>query len=133
MKRSGIIGSVLVAILIFGYSDLAAQGEVINDVKTSLKAGSSKELIKFLNKNTDIDIEGDRSTYSRTQAEVVFKDFFKNYQPTDFQIIHQGSSKAGSPYVIGQYTYKGGTFRVWIRLKEEDEQYLIHAMSFYKD
>ena len=111
----------------------AGQGEVINNVKTALKVGNSKELVRFLYKNSDIDIDGDRDTYSRTQAEAVLKEFFKNYPPTDFNIIHQGASRAGSPYVIGQYTYKEGSYRVWIRLKEEEEQFHVHAMSFYKD
>ena len=88
--------------LLIGFTNLRAQGDIISDVKSALNAGSSKELVKFLDKTTEIDIDGDRSSYSRTQAEVVLKDFFKNYPPTNFQIIHQGASRAGSPYVIGQ-------------------------------
>ena len=110
------------------------QGDVISQVKGALNAGSSKELVKYLDKNSDIDIDGEKSTFSKTQAEVVLKDFFQSFPPTNFQIIHQGASRAGSPYVIGQYTYKSGSFRVWIRLKQVNESsYLVHAMSFYKD
>ena len=107
--------------LLIGFTNLRAQGDIISDVKSALNAGSSKELVKFLDKTTEIDIDG------------VLKDFFKNYPPTNFQIIHQGASRAGSPYVIGQYTFKDGLFRVWIRLKKEDEVFRVHAMSFYKD
>jgi hypothetical protein len=114
-------------------AQIFAQGEVISNVRVALKAGSSKELVKYLNKNTDIDLDGDNSSYSKAQAEVVLKEFFKDYPPTNFQIIHQGASKAGSPYVIGQYSYNSGSFRVWIRLKDEGDNYLVHAMSFYKD
>jgi len=109
------------------------QGEVISSVRIALNAGSSKELVKYLNKSTDIDLDGDNTSYSKAQAEVVLKGFFKDYPPTNFQIIHQGASKAGSPYVIGQYSYKSGSFRVWIRLKDNEGIYLVHAMSFYKD
>jgi len=111
-----------------------AQGDIISKVKGALNTGSSKELVKYLDKTSDIDIEGEKSTFSKTQAEVVLKDFFQNYPPTSFQIIHQGASKAGSPYVIGQYSHKAGSFRVWIRLKEvTDDSYVVHAMSFYED
>ena len=133
MKNTGVTGGLLAILLLIGFTDLRAQGDVISDVKSALNAGSSKELVKFLDKTTDIDVDGDRSSYSRTQAEVVLKDFFKKYPPTNFQIIHQGASRAGSPYVIGQYTFKAGTFRVWIILKKEDEIFRVHAMSFYKD
>jgi len=110
-----------------------SQGDVISNVRAALKAGSSKELVKNLYKTTDLDFDGDNSSFGKTQAEVVLKDFFKKNPPTDFKIIHQGASKAGSPYVIGQYSCKSGSYRVWIRLKEEGTDYRVHAMSFYKD
>ena len=113
---------------------LIAQGDVINQVKSALNTGSSKELVKYLDKTSDIDIEGEKAAYSKTQAEEILKDFFQSYPPTNFQIVHQGASRAGSPYVIGQYSYKSGSFRVWIRLKEvSDATYQVHALSFYKD
>ena len=113
---------------------LYGQGDTITLVKGALNVGSSKELVKYLDKNTDLDFEGNKSTYSKTQAEEVLKDFFQNYPPTNFQIVHQGASRGGSPYVIGEYSHKSGSFRVWIRLKQLDESsFLVHAISFYKD
>jgi len=135
MESKRIFLYIALTILIVGINSRSyGQGEVISNVKGALNAGSSKELVKYLDKNSDIDIEGEKSTFSKTQAEVVLKDFFQNYPPTNFQIIHQGASKAGSPYVIGQYSHKSGSFRVWIRLKEISENsYVVHAMSFYED
>ena len=121
------------ALILSTTQKIFGQGDVISNVRVALKSGSSKELVKYLYKSTDIDLDGDNTSYSKAQAEVVLKGFFKDYPPTDFQIVHQGASKAGSPYVIGQYSYKTGSFRVWIRLKEEGSIYLVHAMSFYKD
>ncbi len=120
-------------LLLFFTLGTYAQGDVINDVRAALKAGSSKEVVKLLNKSTDLDFDGENSSYGKTQAEAVLKDFFKKNPPTDFKIIHQGASNAGAPYVIGQYSYKEGSFRVLIRLKEEGSLFRIHAMSFYKD
>ena len=135
MEIKRIILFIALVISILGVqSRVYGQGDVISKVKGALNTGSSKELVKYLDKASDIDIEGEKSTFSKTQAEVVLKDFFQNYPPTSFQIIHQGASKAGSPYVIGQYSHKTGSFRVWIRLKElSEDNYVVHAMSFYKD
>jgi hypothetical protein len=124
---------VLVTALLLHSSMLMAQSEVITNVRIALKAGSSKEMVKYFYKTTDLDFDGNNSSYGKTQAEVVLKEFFKNNPPVDFKIIHQGASKAGSPYVIGQYTFENGSYRVWIRLKEQGEDYQVHAMSFYKD
>ncbi len=131
MKYQFVI--LILSALLFHFGDTQAQGDVISNVRAALKAGSSKELVKNLHKTTDLDFDGDNSSYGKTQAEVVLKEFFKKNPPTDFKIIHQGASKAGSPYVIGQYSHKSGSFRVWIRLKEEGSDYSVHAMSFYKD
>ena len=132
--RKILIYGILTLVLVGSHTHIQAQGDVISQVKSALNTGSSKELIKYLDKTSDIDIEGDKSAYSKTQAEVVLKDFFQNYPPTNFQIIHQGASRAGSPYVIGQYSFKSGSFRVWIRLKQlSEEKYVVHALAFYKD
>jgi len=119
--------------LFFSFGCVYGQDEVISNVRAALKAGSSKEIVKYLNKSTDLDFDGDNSSYGKTQAEIVLKEFFKKNPPTDFKIIHQGASKAGSPYIIGQYSFKSGSYRVLIRLKEEGTNYRVHAMSFYKD
>ena len=135
MKLRRIIIYIALTLCFLGLNtSLFGQGDIISQVKSALNAGSSKELIKYLDKTSDIDIEGEKASYSKTQAEVILKDFFQSYPPTNFQIIHQGASRAGSPYVIGQYSFKSGSFRVWIRLKEvTDDSYQVHALSFYKD
>jgi hypothetical protein len=132
-KRIFIFSALALCFLGFNTA-LFGQGDVITQVKSALNTGSSKELVKYLDKTSDIDIEGEKASYSKTQAEVILKDFFQSYPPINFQIVHQGASRAGSPYVIGQYSYKSGSFRVWIRLKEiSDHSYQVHALSFYKD
>lgn len=112
-----------------GYS----QAEIINDVKEAIKTGSSKEIAKFLNQSVDVTLNDDMQNYSKTQAEYVLKDFFKNSPPTSFTIVHQGASKGGLPYAIGQYISKEDTFRVWVRIKNSSNQYLIHEISFIKE
>ena len=109
------------------------QGEIIDDVKNAIKTGSSKELTKFLNSNVDVTIDGNVESYSKTQAEFALRDFFKNNPPSSFTIVHQGSSKGGLPYAIGQYLTNNETYRVWMRIKQTDGRYLIHEISFIKE
>lgn len=109
------------------------QGEIINEVKEAIKTGSSKEIAKFLNANVDVTLDGNMQSYSKTQAEFVLKDFFKNNPPSSFTIVHQGASKGGLPYAIGQYISKDNTYRVWVRIKDTGNKYLIHEISFIKE
>ena len=109
------------------------QSEVINNMRAALKAGSSKEFVKNFNTMVELNFEGEKSNYSRSQAELVLKEFFKKYPPTDFQYIHKGASKQGLTYVIGKYTFEDGSFRVWILIKKFGEEYLVDSIDFSRE
>ena len=115
------------------YHPISAQSEVINNVRSSIKAGSSKELSKYLGDMVSLEIEGVQSNYSKTQAEYVLRDFFKKYRPTDFQYVHQGASEGGLKYAIGRYSYDGGSFRVVLRSKNIGGTYKVSSLDFTKE
>ncbi len=134
INKKGLAHIPVILILIWLLSSQAmAQSDVINNVRASLKTGSSKELVKSFNTTVELNFDGKKSTYSRTQAEFVLKDFFKKYPPTDFQYIHQGSSKQGLTYVIGKYTYDTGSFRVLLYIKNFSGQYKVDLIDFSKE
>ena len=110
-----------------------AQSETIKNVRTALKAGSSKELVKNFNRTIELNFDGEKSNYSRTQAEFVLRDFFKKYPPSDFQYIHQGASKQGLTYVIGKYTFESGSFRVLLYIKKFNESYFVDLIDFSRE
>lgn len=109
------------------------QGNIINQVKEAIKTGSSKEIAQYLHPQVDLTINGEMNNYSKTQAEYVLREFFRENPPSSFTIVHQGSSKGGLPYAIGQYLSNGSTYRVWMRIKDLDSQYLVHEISFIRE
>ena len=113
--------------------ELRGQSTVINNMRAALKAGSSKEFVKNFNTMVELNFEGEKRNYSRSQAELVLKEFFKKYPPTDFQYIHKGASKQGLTYVIGKYTFEDGSFRVWILIKKFDENYMVDSIDFSRE
>ncbi|MEP2773310.1 MAG: DUF4783 domain-containing protein [Fulvivirga sp.] len=131
MRNTLTFGIVFILALISG--QVAAQSDIVDDVKEAIKAGSSKECAKYFNESLDVTIDGEMKSYSRIQAEYVLRDFFKQHPPSSFSIVHQGSSKGGLSFAIGQYISKKDTFRVWMRIKNTSSQYLIHEMSFIKE
>ena len=110
-----------------------AQSEVVDNIKIAMKAGSSKELSKYFSNNVDVTIDGDIQPFSRTQAEYELRDFFKNHVPDNFTIIHQGASKGGLHFAIGQYVSKSDTFRIFFRIKGTEGKYLIHEITIDKE
>ena len=123
----------LVAMAFAIYQPAYAQSEVINNVRSSIKAGSSKELSNYLGDMISLEIDGVQSNYSKTQAEYVLKDFFKKYPPNDFQYVHQGASEGGLKYAIGRYSYEGGSFRVVLRSKVVNGSYKVSSLDFTKE
>jgi hypothetical protein len=109
------------------------KGDIVSQVKETIKAGSAKELAKYLHQSVDINVEGKQENYSKAQAEFVLRDFFKTHAPSDFSIIHQGSSKSGQPFAIGQYKSNAENYRVFMKIKTVNDQPLIHEISFSKE
>jgi len=124
--------SILFFATAFAQSAGAQNADAIAQVSEAIKAGSAKELTKFLNPTVDVTIEGKVENYSKAQAEFVLRDFFKAHPPSEFNIIHQGQSKGGQPFAIGQYKSQQDTYRVWMKLKAEGNQQLIQEISFVR-
>ena len=112
---------------------LWAQADNFAPMKDALKAGSAKELAKYFNQTVEMNLEGNSSSYSKAQAEFVFRDFFKKHPVTEFNILHTGSSKGGLQFAIGRYSATGENYNVVIRLKEVEGANLIHEINFVKE
>lgn len=132
MKLNRLKAFIVFAILTLQMFGVKAQNDVIHEVRETIKAGSAKELSRFLFQTVDVTIEGKVQSYSKAQAEFVFRDFFRQHPPSSFDIIHQGSSKGGQPFAIGQYKSADETYRVFMKIKAVNRQQLLHEISFSK-
>lgn len=132
------IRSIYPIILIFlavGLAEVkvAAQDTIFAPFKEVIKAGNSKDMVKFLNQSVDMNLDGEVNTFSKAQAEFALRDFFKKHPPKDFSIVHTGSSKGGLQFAIGRYLSNGESYSALIRVKEVEEAYLIHEINFVKE
>jgi hypothetical protein len=127
-------------------SELRAQAETItNAAQAAIRLGDSKELARHFNALVELKIQDanmsktNTKDYSKTQAEYILKEFFRDNPPQSFEYIHKGSSKEGNlSYVIGKYTCrdrnnKTGSFRVFMKLKQQNGNYVIDVIDFSKD
>lgn len=137
MKNFKHIVAVFTLFLVTGLmsvEQVKAQGDVMGNVKSAVKAGSSKDLARNFNTVVELTLDGkDATNYSNTQAEFVMKNFFSKNAPMNFDYSHQGASEKGQRYAIGTYTAKSGSYTVLVRLKETNGRYLIQSMNFIKD
>ena len=109
----------------------AATLEIFDDISSSIKVGDVKSLAKNFNTSIDLTVGNQESTYSKAQAEQVLRDFFVTNKPSTFSIIHQGLSKEGAKYAIGNLvTAQGKTFRVYVYVKQVSGNFLINELRF---
>ena len=133
MKGNRLTALFIITALSLTVFSAFGQTDVIVQIKETLKAGSAKELSTYLNATVDVTIDGNLQNYSKAQAEFVFRDFFKQHPPGEFNIIHQGTSKGGQTFGIGQYKSGSETYRVYMKIKAVDNQQLVHEISFAKE
>jgi hypothetical protein len=129
MRTRTVFTTLLYVMLSFS----ASAQDVFAPIKDAIKASNAKEVIKFFNTSVDMNLAGEASMYSKTQAEFVLRDFFKKYPATEFRIQHTGSSKGGLQFAIGEYVSNADVFDVLIRVKEVSGAYLIHEINFVKE
>ncbi|WP_375585113.1 DUF4783 domain-containing protein [Cyclobacterium xiamenense] len=103
------------------------------DVEFAMQQGSSKELSKYLDSRVEISFDNSKHDFSRSQAEIVLRDFFKDQPSQGFDLQQVGQTSETVSYLIGTYRSTGNSFRVLIRRKKNDQQsFLIYSMEFIR-
>jgi hypothetical protein len=122
-----LISSILplVAFLFLNFS-VEAQG--FDNIANAFKAGNSSELATHFDNNVEITIKSGANSYSKSQAEMVLKNFFTTHTPKSFAIAHQGTSPEGSKYFIGNLATSSGNFRAYVYAKTVNKVLVIQEI-----
>ena len=101
-------------------------------ISLAFKAGNSMELAKYFNSNIELVVIQQEDIYSKIQAERILRDFFKNFPPKKFTILHYGGKK-DSKYTISELITDNTTFRVYFLLKIREGKLLIYQLRIEKE
>jgi hypothetical protein len=101
----------------------------IENVIAAIRSGSAAQVAKFFDSNVEITTPDKSNSYSKSQAEMVLKDFFDINPVKSFEIIHKGES-AGSQYCIGTLQTKTGVYRTTIFMKQKGENQVLQELRF---
>ena len=101
----------------------------ISDVVIAMKVGNAAQVARSFDTNVEISMPDKSNSYSKSQAELVLKDFFSNNAVKGFDIIHKGEN-AGSEYCIGTLVTKNGAFRTTIFMKQKGDAQLLQELRF---
>jgi hypothetical protein len=86
--------------------------DISDDVAAAIKSGSAAGISKFFAASVDLKVLDKENIYSKSQAELIIKDFFAKHSVKNFSIAHKSALKNDSQFAIGTLETPTGKFRV---------------------
>ena len=128
MKKLRIHLTLIVALSML---NIAAVGDdIFDDICKSFQSAEVTSYSKYLGNNVELTIDNREVIYSRSQAELILKDFFAKNPPKTIALTHKSSSGGSRSFAIATYTSSNGnTYRVTI---VTNSQSLIQELKFEK-
>ncbi len=106
----------------------------LEDVVNAIKSNRVSDMTKYFDNIVPITINNVQSTYSRTQAELVLKDFLGKNTPIDITILNSGAPTPSSKFAIGDLSTNTGKYSIYILFKLKDNtNYLLQEIRLNKE
>ena len=121
MKRFLLIS--LTSLLLFSFTVFSGIADVINAFKT----GNASEMSRYFDNTVEITLPEKSSSYSKSQAELILRDFFAGNSVKSFTVVHQGEN-AGSQFCIGTLVTKTSSYRTTIYMKQKGDKQLVQEI-----
>ena len=101
----------------------------IDEVATAFRSGNVDRLSPYLDYRVDIALPEKTDTYSKSQAEMIIRDFFDNNGVRNFQVKQKGEN-GGSQFCIGVLQTRNGNFRTSLFMKQKGERQFLQEIRF---
>ncbi len=126
MKRTAILA---ILILLVAAMNLWAQSDPFEKVFEAFRNSDAGELAVHFNSTIDLKLPDNENTYSSSQGEMIFKEFFRKYPSKSFSLLEKGSTDPASRFAIGEYSTETKVLKIFIFFKEEKTGFLIHNIT----
>ena len=101
----------------------------IEEVITAMKAGNSTDIARFFDNTVEINTPDKSNSYSKSQGELVLRDFFTTNVVKSFIVNHKGEN-SNSQFCIGKLVTTNGTYRTTIYIKLKVVKQLLQKITF---
>jgi hypothetical protein len=101
----------------------------ISDIVSAIKAGNAAQVAKYFDNTVEITLPEKSNSYSKSQAELILRDFFSNNGIKAFSVLHQGEN-AGSQYCIGTLVTRSASYRTTIYMKQKGDRQILQEIRF---
>lgn len=101
----------------------------IEDIAGAMRSGNVGQLARYLDTRVDISLPEKSDSYSKSQAEMIIRDFFTTNVVKNFQVKHKGEN-GGSEFCVGVLQTRNGDYRTTLFLKQKGEKQLLQEIRF---
>ncbi|MDO6434067.1 DUF4783 domain-containing protein [Flavitalea sp. BT771] len=101
----------------------------IEDIATAMRSGNINQLSRYLDTRVDIALPEKSDTYSKSQAEMIIRDFFKTNVVRNFLVKHKGEN-SGLEFCIGVLQTRNGDYRTTLFIKQKGDRLLLQDLRF---
>jgi hypothetical protein len=127
------IGSLLfLGFLLAILSPVVAQQDINQRITNAITNANAKDLASVFASSISLSLPGIDGIYSKSQAEMILKDFFVNNKPVSFKIKHSGQSREGARYSIGKMLTANKVFNIYYLMKDSGTQTLVIQFQIEK-
>jgi hypothetical protein len=103
------------------------------EIENAFKENNATKLIAFSDQKIILNILDEEGVYSKSQSELIIKDFFTKKPGNQFQFIFKGRETSEGTFSIGTYKSNSETFRITIQFKTVAQNYKIESLTIEKN
>jgi hypothetical protein len=115
-------------LILLGTFQLNAQkNEVPKEIISALQKGKADSINLFLNTNVELIISNRNDVFSKPQASVIIKDFFKKNKVQSFKVLHKGNKESAN-FIIGTMKTNTNNYRVYLLTRIQKDKTIIQQL-----
>jgi hypothetical protein len=118
--------------IVTGQEKVSAVADPWPGITNAFQKGNAKSLATSFNSMVDLGLPDVDKTYSKSQGEIVMRDFFRKSPPEKFEVKQTGTTSEKSHFAICQYESSGKKYQVSVFMVRESNSFLITKIKFEK-
>ena len=101
----------------------------VDEIVGAIKSGDAVKISQHFDKLVEITVQEKTNSYSKSQAQMVLRDFFGNNSVRNFKMIHRGFS-TDAEYCVGMLSTSKGEYRTTLLIKYRSGKKLVQEIRF---
>lgn len=124
---------LLFIVTLFFSTSVFSNNDILEDIGKLIIDHDAVNICKLVSENIDLAIIDVERTYSKSQAEQVLKNFFRNHKIKDFKVLHSGSNNKSSEFAIARLVTERTSFRAYILLDKVGDSNQLIELRFEEE